>query len=190
MRKETWKRSVEFPEYEVSDCGRVRKDDYSQSYYNKFGALVERHYKGGLCVQHNSGGYRTVNLSKNVGERRRKKVTRFVHRLVLETFVGHASQSNPQANHINHDKTDNRLENLEWVSNSVNQKHSLLSEKRKGLTAKDVRELRSRTHKFGDYVEWAKEFGVHWLSIRAAYLGETWCELEDYEKMYEKGKLL
>jgi HNH endonuclease/NUMOD4 motif len=45
-----------------------------------------------------------------------------VHRLVLLTFMGDAPGM--QANHKNGIKTDNRLENLEWVTGSENRSHA------------------------------------------------------------------
>ena len=46
-----------------------------------------------------------------------------VHRLVLETF-NPTEDTMLQVNHISGDKSDNRLENLEWVTHSYNIQHS------------------------------------------------------------------
>lgn len=64
-------------------------------------------------------GYLAVTLSGK---------QKLVHRIVLETFMG---KSDLECNHKNGVKTDNRLENLEWISRKENIQHAV----KNGLTS-------------------------------------------------------
>ena len=53
-----------------------------------------------------------------------KVTTRFVHRLVAETFIElPPGNEDWQVNHMDSDKTNNCVENLEWVTPSQNERH-------------------------------------------------------------------
>lgn len=63
----------------------------------------------------NSSGYHRVSLYKN-GKRTRY----FIHRLVAEAFVPNP-ENLPLVNHIDEDKENNEVTNLEWCNDSYNQ---------------------------------------------------------------------
>ena len=101
--------------YQINKNGEVR----SLPHYTKFKNGTSYH-NGKLLKLHDSGkGYLKVDLCKD-GKQKRF----FIHRLVAGTFIDNPNNY-PQVNHINGNKKDNRVENLEWVSASTNVKHAV-----------------------------------------------------------------
>ena len=53
-----------------------------------------------------------------------KRVDRYIHRLVAEAFIPHTLENNV-INHKNCDRSDNRVENLEWTTSKGNNAYSM-----------------------------------------------------------------
>ena len=75
-------------------------------------AMTEKQTK----IKPTRAGY--IRLTRRIGG---KKVVIFEHRLVWESHYGKIPQR-MVIHHINHDKTDNRIENLEMISQKVHRR--------------------------------------------------------------------
>lgn len=98
---EIWKDVTCNDNYSVSNTGRVRRkgSDNDHSTYEK-------------------KGYLQVDLYKD-GERSKKRV----NRLVAEAFIPNP-ESKPEVNHKDGNKSNNNVDNLEWVTKKENCRHA------------------------------------------------------------------
>lgn len=126
---EIWRDVKDFEGYyQVSNLGRVKGLERKVN-HPKGGlrTLKEAHLKA--CL--NAYGYPVVILCKNG-----KNATRTVHQLVAESFLDYKQCGMKLVtNHINFNRQDNRVENLEIVTNreNTNQKHLKSSSKYVGV---------------------------------------------------------
>ena len=122
--EEIWKPVVGYEGiYEVSNLGRVRRLDTFLP--NKNGIMV--HKKGRVLAQQpwhykkSCPGHPGFVVSL-YGVGKPKLVT--VHRLVAKAFIPNP-ENKPQVNHKDGDRTNNRADNLEWVTQSENMQHAI-----------------------------------------------------------------
>lgn len=107
---EEWKDIEGYDNYMVSNFGRV-KSNFNGKERILIPYIIRR------------TNYFQVSLSKN------GKCKKFlVHRLVAEAFI-HNADNKPQIDHINTDRSDNRVENLRWVTRAENMNNPLTIEK-------------------------------------------------------------
>jgi hypothetical protein len=98
LQGEVWKPIEEYPNYEVSSHGRVRS----------FGSHIKK-------THINGGGYYVVIFQRS------KKLR--VHILVAKTFIDNPN-NHPIINHIDGNKLNNHVSNLEWTTYSENTLHA------------------------------------------------------------------
>ena len=101
--------------YQVSNAGDIRS--VPRILTLKCGR--KRRYKGvTLAKARDSKGYLTAHLTDG----KSNKSVRF-HRVVAETFIPNP-EGLPQVNHIDGDKENNAVSNLEWCSDEYNKAHA------------------------------------------------------------------
>jgi hypothetical protein len=82
---------------------------------------VYSHYKQGILkTRLDKDGYEVVNLYND-----KRMFTFKVHRLVLEAFSPEKESGQCSVNHIDGNKTNNNLVNLEWCSSLENSLHAV-----------------------------------------------------------------
>lgn len=102
MSNEVWKKIKGFERYEVSNLGRVRSRTKGKPLVMK----QLTHYKG----------YKYIYIWNH------KKCKFFVHRLVAITFIINPDNK-PIVNHIDENKANNHILNLEWMTDGENTRY-------------------------------------------------------------------
>ncbi len=171
-----------FDAYLVSNTGKVM--------------TKERAYKNGnvkmarvLPQRENSNGYMRVALKLVDGIRREY----LVHRLVAELFIP-VVDGKTFVNHIDGNKKNNSVENLEWCTRSENERHSrmmglhpyggyLSGEKHPmhKLSEKDVLFIRANHKRNGGAIstgDFAKQYNVNPQTITEIVSGRTWSHIK------------
>lgn len=110
--KEIWKPVVGYEGfYECSNMGRIRSLD--RTIITKTGLC--RKMKGKLItIITDNNGYGKVILSKNGVQK-----INLVHRIVAQAFILNP-YSKPEIDHINTNRSDNKVSNLKWVTRKEN----------------------------------------------------------------------
>lgn len=112
--KEVWGIYPEYSFIEASDRGNYRTVDRVVFGKNGGKHLVKGHE---LKSHRTKGGYLQLTFGTNG-----KSVARYAHRVTAMTFIPNPDNL-PEINHKNSNRTDNRIENLEWVTPQENMVH-------------------------------------------------------------------
>ena len=191
MKEEVWKdifyvdcRTVEIIDYrglyQVSNFGRIKSlenKNYRNQYKKEF--IISQH-------KDNDNRYMRINLYKD-GKLRKFRV----HRLVAEMFIPNPNNL-PEVNHIDENKFNNCVDNLEWCTSSKNVNHGTrnkrvsnkLSEKRIGISLIETKVVILKSTKN------AYKFGFDGGHISECCSGKRkshkkykWYKLEEYSNM-------
>lgn len=170
MEKEIWKPIPGYEEfYSVSNTGNIRRDKVVP------GCRAGRILK----PNRNRSGYKYVVLT-NGSRKARKTLT--VHNVVMHAFVGPKPNERSQINHIDGNKENNNLTNLEYVNQ---REHTLHTTRNKlhahgtrvntcKLSEEQVREIKYFLKLGCKTTTLAKEYGVSQSAIALIKGGRNW----------------
>jgi hypothetical protein len=184
--------------YQVSSLGCVKRLKVISTGRNQVTSWEQKHPEMIMELNLNVSGYPQVRLT--IGGVR----TARVHRLIAESFLEPPSDflleeakvsgvDYVAVNHINGIRTDNRVENLEWCTQSYNLKDSFVRgtrEQKKGeesvlsvLTNKEVLEIvKLLKNKTLSQESIGELFGVKQITVSNIWTGRNWSELTGIPK--------
>ena len=161
MVNEQWKPISEYEElYEVSNYGNVRSKDRLVKHSSGNGFRPVKGKMKKLCEH--GDGYLYVTLSQNG-----KNKNHYVHRLVADAFIPKIPGKN-FVNHIDYNKSNNHVENLEWVTAQENVLYS--------VPYRNKRSKNPKTGLYGVGIRFRK--GKFEVETAHKYIGRFW-DLED-----------
>ena len=134
--------------YQVSNFGRVKS-----SYTNRILKPIKH-----------TTGYLGVNLYKN-----NVSYTKTIHRLVAQAFIPNP-ENKPEVNHIDEDKTNNMISNLEWVTSKENVNHGTRNE-RASIPIIATNLKTGKSTEFYGVSESARQLGLHTSNITEVLKG-------------------
>ncbi|MFS8368420.1 HNH endonuclease [Acetobacter oryzifermentans] len=159
-KEESWRFIVEFPNYEVSSHGKVRRVGQAHSLIPSW-----------------THGYAHVSLCHGEGIK-----TRRIHRLVADAFLGSPPFAGAILAHNDGDKTNNRADNLRWASLAENQedrrRHGTKtcgsSVRGAKLHEDDIPKIRTRLKRGEACVDIADSYDVSVSTISLIQRNKTW----------------
>lgn len=165
MKNEIYKEVIGYKGlYEVSNFGNVKR----------MKKLNNQHEPNTILKPFlTSAGYTRVQLFLHG-----KKRNHFIHRLVAMAFLDNPMKKT-QVNHINGDKVNNNLSNLEWSTPSENGKHSYKVLGRTPMRKVDVLQVESIRNRYVNgekLTHLAKEYNVSPSTIWNICIGNTYMD--------------
>ncbi|MFD0993817.1 HNH endonuclease [Tenacibaculum geojense] len=181
-RNEKWKLfnlgncDLEKEEIMVSSYGRVKK--------KKKGEEEFKFYDNGII-----NNFETLRYYK---KGKKKNDNYYVHRAMAQLFLEKDADDKRFVIHLNHDLTDNRIENLKWVNQKELTKHQVTNPKRIAvkhqrtnckLTEGRVRLIKKKIFDPNRKTRMrliAKQFGISEMQLYRIKSGENWGSVTDY----------
>lgn len=161
-KKEKWKEiSWSKGAYSVSTFGRVMANPRKVSFGKQ-----ERWVDRKILIPRDSGnGYKSVQINGK---------SYYIHRLVAEQFIPNPMMYG-EVNHIDENKSNNSVDNLEWCSRKYNQNYGTCTQRARNSRIKDKFEIRNveTGEVYESPIDAYKKTGIHNNSISRACRNNT-----------------
>lgn len=165
--------------YEISNYGRVRRWYAAKNEW-------------GIQKPSNVNGYAYFSFRTDMEKIGKKRVTKSVHRLIATEFLNKPTADHDNVIHLDFNKWNNHIDNLQWVTKAEMFAHSrksprtaLAIEKRKGeitnskLTETEVMRLKKKLLRGKTPLyKIAKEFGITHTQLNRIRRGENWAHVK------------
>lgn len=156
MEQTTWKQIPNLEgKYLINELGEVKRLEYFRE--NKIGRYLmkERIHKCWKCYN----GYFYLDIKFN-----NIRYRWLLHRLLATLFIPNPLNLE-QINHINFDRKDNRLENLEWVTRKYNMLHAQLNPTRKMLLGEKASSAKLTNNQIAEIITLYKTGGFTYKGL-------------------------
>lgn len=179
MEQEIWKDVIGYEGwYQVSSLGNVRS--LPRMVRGRFNNSMRKPGKT-LGIHPNSKGYATVSLGHGRGNSKSIKL----HRLVLTHFKSNP-HNYPEINHIDGNKLNNRVENLEWCNRKQNIAHAVKNElmytRRGSECSRKLTEAQAQFIKDNRGIipkrELMERFNIKYATVTSIQCGYSWKHLK------------
>jgi hypothetical protein len=167
LQEEIWKDVIGFEgRYMVSSFGNVKSIPKPKSRGNMGGSFPII-----ILKPMTNHGYQVLHLSRLMPDKTYLIKTMKIHRLVAEAFIQNP-ENKPQVNHIDANKQNNNVDNLEWVTHKENSHHArdLGIYRQKAVIQMDMHN--NVIAQFPSIIEASRVTGATRLSIRKCIHGE------------------
>ena len=169
--------------YQVSNLGNIKSMPRPSNRFGRVIMLREKQLNPSICK---GTGYK--NFTMLALNKKRKQIT--VHRCVALAFCKGRTNERNTVNHIDGNRINNNIDNLEWCTPKENSQHASLMGKLKGITGSNnsqskltenvVLQIRKRYTKYCNTnggIALAAEFGVSNVTIHNIIKNKKWINL-------------
>ena len=180
MESDIWLDIIGFESfYQISNLGTVRSLNRTHQQLNWCGDYVSVTYKGRMIkLREAKNGY--LYFTARVKD---KVKTLKPHRLVAEHFIPNLGNK-PEVNHLDGDKSNNKINNLAWVTSSENKIHAFDMGLMNNPTGYDGHAVKSKVQvlKNGNLV--AELYGLEQIKDFGLTATGVWCTINNKQKTH------